>query len=816
MQNNRPLHIAVGASRYDTNWKNTEIYWDKLVERLKTPIRTAETISEFLEMKKSEQDRLKDVGGFVGGTLNGPRRKSDRLTGRDIVSLDMDNIETGKTTDVIKRVRGLGCASVIYSTRKHTEYAPRLRVLIPLDRTCTSDEYEPIARKLAEQIGIVMCDRTTFEPARLMYWPSCSSDSMYVFETTDAGFCSADSILKMYEDWHDVQTWPRVPGEDNDKKILVAKQEEPTKKRGIVGAFCRCYTVTEAMDEYLPGLYEKTAVDDRYTYTGGSTAGGAVIYNDDTFLYSHHATDPCSCKLVNAFDLVRIHKFGDQDDTAKPDTPTTRLPSFLAMTELAKNDKKVSGLLLQERHDLAEEAFGKVVDFPQNRTTKENGSAAVAITDAADDSWMNNLDMDKNGAVRKTSTNIILILENDPALKGKFATDEFAGKSVVLGSMPWNQTDEKRMWSDVDDAGLRCYLEAGYGISGREKIDDALITVSDRHKMNEVKDYLTETVWDGTPRLDTLLVDYLGANDTPYVRAVTRKTLCAAVARAMESGGVKFDYMTILTGPQGLGKSTLLAKLGGKWFSDSLTTFEGKEAAELIQGTWINEIGELAAFTKQETEIIKQFLSKQFDIYRAAYGRHTERHPRRCVFIGTSNNDEFLRDATGNRRFWPVDVGEMEPEKSVFDDLDDTEIQQIWAEAYIRYITGEKLFMDTKELQKEALEQQEKHRESSEKEGLIIEYLEKLIPENWYDLDLSARRMFLNGSLQGQNQKLMKRDKVCAYEIWEECFGMDKVRMQRRDSNEIISVMKRIKGWERNKDKRKYGSYGYQRGFQRM
>ena len=114
------------------------------------------------------------------------------------------------------------------------------------------------------------------------------------------------------------------------------------------------------------------------------------------------------------------------------------------------------------------------------------------------------------------------------------------------------------------------------------------------------------------------------------------------------------------------------------------------------------------------------------------------------------------------------------------------------------------------------MEQQEKHRESSEKEGLIVEYLEKPIPENWYDLDLSARRMFLNGSLQGQNQKLMKRGKVCAYEIWEECCGMDKVRVQRRDSNEIISVMKRIKGWARNRDKRRYGPYGAQRGFERI
>ena len=187
-------------------------------------------------------------------------------------------------------------------------------------------------------------------------------------------------------------------------------------------------------------------------------------------------------------------------------------------------------------------------------------------------------------------------------------------------------------------------------------MDSALLIISAQNKINDVKRYLERLVWDGVPRVETLLPDYLGAVDNAYTRAVMKKFLCAAVARAIE-GGVKFDYMPIATGPQGIGKSTFLAILGGEWFSDSLTTFSGKEAAELIQGTWINEIGELSAFSKQETQVIKQFLSKTHDIYRAAYGRRTEKYPRRCVFFGTSNDHEFLKDATGNRRFWPVEIG---------------------------------------------------------------------------------------------------------------------------------------------------------------
>lgn len=818
MENNRLLHIAVGASRYDTNWVNTDIYWDKLMERLKSPLRTPETIQQFMDLKRGDQDRLKDVGGFVGGTLNGPRRKANSVLGRDIVTLDLDNIETNKTMDVIRRVASLGCAYAVYSTRKHTEYAPRLRVLIPLDKTVTADEYEPIARKLAEQIGIAMCDRTTFEASRLMYWPSCSADSIYVCEYGDAGFCSADGILGLYEDWHDVATWPRVPGEDTMHVRLAAKQEDPHSKRGIVGAFCRTYTITQAMETFLPGLYTPTVNGDRYTYTGGSTTGGAVVYNDDTFLYSHHATDPCSCKLVNAFDLVRLHKYGDADDNAKQGTPVAKLPSFTAMSELARNDRRVAARLLEERRTAAKDVFGaensKIIEMPKKTDSVEDGNVvARPVQMPEDNSWANALEMDRNGNVKRTIGNTVLILQHDPAIAGKIATDEFAGKIILLGPVPWNPSEEKRDWADTDDAGLRYYLEVGYGITGKEKIEDALTIVSGENKINEVKDYLTGLIWDHVPRLDTLLIDYLGAEDTPYARAATRKTLCAAVARAI-NGGTKFDTMLILTGPQGLGKSTLLSKLGGKWFSDSLTTFEGKDAAELIQGTWINEIGELAAFSKQETEIIKQFLSKQHDIYRAAYGRRTERHPRRCIFIGTSNNDEFLRDTTGNRRFWPVDVGTGKITKSVFDELD-TEIGQIWAEAYVRFVFGEKLYLETQSLQKEALEQQEKHRETWEKEGLIQEFLDKPIPDNWDALDITARRMFLNGNAAGP-QKLVRRDKVCAYEIWEECFGMDRARMQRRDSVEINSIMKNMKGWTKNKSHRRYGSYGTQRGYERI
>jgi predicted P-loop ATPase len=770
--------------------------WSEFTEKLKTPIRGTETLEQYLALPKARQDELKDVGGFVGGTFTGDRRKPECAEGRDLLTLDLDNIPAGQADDVLRRVNGLGCAAVVYSTRKHAGYAPRFRVIVPTDRTATADEYEPAARKLASLIGIEFCDPTTFEVNRLMYWPSCCIDSQYMCEVYDNLFCSVDGLLGMYGDWRDISQWPQVPGTEAVERRRLAKQEDPTTKRGVIGAFCRTYSITQAMDQFIPGMYEETASSGRYTYTGGETTGGAIIYDGDLFLYSHHSHDPCCNQLVNAFDLVRLHMYGDRDNEAKEGTPVNKLPSFVAMSRLAMDDKAVADLIAKEKHEAAVAAFAE----PTERARQE------------DLSWIGHLAVDGNGNYQKTVNNIIIVLQNDPLLKGKIVTDEFAGRGLILGTLPWNKSEEKRQWIDPDDSGFFWYMETYYGITARDKLDDALAIVGGQNMINDVKRYLKSLKWDGVKRVDTLLSVYLGAEDTAYTRAVMRKSLCAAVARAIE-GGVKYDYMPIFTGPQGIGKSTFLAMLGKEWFSDSLTSFEGKEAAELIQGTWINEVGELTAMSKQETSAVKQFLSKREDIYRAAYGRRTERHPRRCVFFGTSNDREFLKDTTGNRRFWPVDVGVHPAIKSIWNDLPE-EVDQIWAEAYMYWALGEQLHL-TKDIEDMAYEQQESHRETSGKEGLISEYLAKPVPKNWDQMDIPARKMFLAGGGVG-DVELVPREKTCAVEIWVECFGGEPKYLKRADSTEINNILSGLKGWKRNKNVRRYGPYGTQKGFERV
>lgn len=800
MVHDRQIIISTAGSRRATKWPPSTLWWSELIERLRVPTRGVETLAAYLNMPKSKQDDLKDVGGFVAGTLQGNRRKAKAVTGRDVVTIDADNIPAGGTSDVLRRVDSLGCAYAIYSTRKHEEARPRLRILLPLSRACTADEYEPLARKLASLIGMELCDPTTFEASRLMYWPSCCADSQYVFTFGDKPLADVDGVLGMYRDWRNVLEWPQVPGADQAQQRLAAKQGDPLQKSGVVGAFCRSYDIYRAMDELIPGAYLPTDIPDRYTFAGGSTTGGAVVYDHGQFLFSHHATDPCSGKLVNAFDMVRLHRFGDQDDDAQPNTPTNRLPSYTAMCQFAVADGGVAALLNTERYETAVEAF-----------TGMQMPADAALEPA---NWMGLLKTSPiSGAPEKTVDNVLIILEHDPMLRGKVAFDEFANRGLALGALPWDSRAARRQWTDTDDAGLRHYIEKVYDITGKERLLDATALCAFKSRINDVQDYLSKLSWDNVRRLDTLLSDYLGAEDNLYTRAVARKSLAAAVARAM-APGTKYDYMPILTGPQGIGKSTLLRTLGRRWYSDSLSTFEGKEAREMVQGTWINEIGELNGMTRAEITTIKQFLSQQEDIYREPYGRRTNAYPRRCVFFGTTNDSEFLRDRTGNRRFWPIDVGLRPITKSVFRDLPE-ETDQIWAEAFVAWQLGEPLYLSG-EAERIAMEQQEEHRESNSKEGLIREFLDRQVPLDWEKRSISERRLYWSGSFSQGGVETRPRDRVCAAEVWCECLGGDIKYMKRLDSNEITGVLANIPGWERCHSTQRVGPYGIQKGFVRQ
>ena len=398
-------------------------------------------------------------------------------------------------------------------------------------------------------------------------------------------------------------------------------------------------------------------------------------------------------------------------------------------------------------------------------------------------------------------------------LKGRFALNEFAGRGEIFGQLPWSNDTKRRLWSDTDSSGMYWYMEKAYQITGRGNIDAALDIHAATHAFNEVQDFLKSLEWDGVPRLDTLFIDYLGAEDDAagYCRAVCRKSFTAAVARAMEPG-CKYDCMLILCGPQGIGKSTLLDRMSRGWFNDSIRTFEGKETAELLPGVWIVEVAELDAFRRTEVSRIKQFLSLRTDRYRAAYGRNMKEQPRSCVFFGTCNQMDFLQDTTGNRRFWPVDVGRQAHELNVWKDLRDDVIAQIWAEAKVRWQMGEQLYLSG-DLEEAAKEHQEEHRDSSPWEGMIHDFLNQKVPEDWLKWDLDRRRDYWSLPDHSKYQ-LTDRDRISAIEVWCELFMKQKSDLKAPDRKEINACITSMKGWKRA-DKPFYGGmpYAAQRGF---
>lgn len=790
------ISIATGKHKKETKWKNKTLLWSELLDKLSNTTRTQETAAEYNKMAKTDKDRIKDVGGFVGGNLKNGRRLAQNVANRSLLTLDIDYANG----DVWSSIEMLYDFSVcMYSTHTHTEENPRLRLVIPLSRNVLPDEYQAISRLIADDLGIDQFDDTTYEPSRLMYWPSTPCDGEYVFKVQDLKWLDPDEVLARYTfGWQDISYWPESSRARAKLNSALKKQEDPLTKKGIIGAFCRTYSITEAIAEFIPEIYVPGADETRYTYAEGSTTGGIVVY-DDKFTYSHHGTDPASNTLCNAFDLIRLQKFGDLDEAAKEDTPANRLPSFSKMSEFAASDKKVLVTLGQEKMQAAQEDFDIVVEDEEVSTE-----------------WLGKLEYTEQGKLRSTINNFSLIIENEPVLKNKIAYNEFSNRAVVVGKLPWRAEDNLSDWCDTDDSGLREFIEKYYNISSTAKCADALALCFERHRFHPIKEYLNSLVWDEQERVNTLFIDYLGAEDNNYVKTVARKILVAAVARVFNPG-CKFDNMPVLSGPQGIGKSTIIKRLGQQWYSDSLTTVNGKEAYEQLQGVWILEMGEMMATKKADIEATKHFLSKTEDIYRVAYGRRISRFPRQCVFIGTTNDREFLRDKTGNRRFWPIDVGINKRAKSVFDDLTEYEINQIWAEALVMYKNGEKLYL-TGEEEKEAQAQQDSHSEESAKAGLIEEYLDKLIPENWYDLSISERRNFIQDTEFGDSiEGTLIRDKTCVMEIWVELFNGDPKQLSPLLSREINEILKGLKGWEKSNSPLSFGKiYGKQRAYTRI
>lgn len=778
------LDISFGKHRADTNWKTEYLTWEEFVDRLRKVRRTAETMAQYDKMNNNARGKVKDGPAFVGGLVRTGRRKKENVDSRSMITLDVDRGDDDFLF-CAELVLG-GTAYAIYSTHSHRPEKPKYRLIVPADRNMSSDEYAAVSRKLAEQIGMSYFDKTTFDVHRLMYLPSCSKDADPVLEVYEGDPLSVDRLLDEYEDWRDVMAWPRHPEDKAPAQLAAKRAQDPREKFGTIGLFCRAFTIEVGIDTFLSEVYVKGSMPNRYTYTRGSSGNGLEIYPDQDLAFSHQDSDPVADgRTYNLFDLVRVHKFGHLDEHVKDHTPDAKKPSHLAMEHWAAQRPEVKKLALAERQaDFAEMAD----DFPDDEE------------DPDEEEWETKLELHhKTGQPLPTAGNIEIMLTHGP-WKNVLAYDAFGNTEVIRRPLPWRDPERPgrsyEPWLGADDKRLQHWFAKVYGINSAKTIQNAFTEVVHRNTFHPIKAYLESADWDGVPRAERLFIDYLGAADTHYTRQATRKMLLAAVARLYRPG-CKFDQMLVLVGPQGAGKSSLLAKLGREWFSDSLRTFENKEAGEHLQSGWIFEIGELSAMKKTEVEEVKAFLSKTEDRYRVAYDRQVSEFPRKCVFFGTTNTRDFLRDATGNRRFWPVEVFPDRAAKSHWNELTDDEVSQIWAEVLSWFKAGETLELDH-EARMEAERQQASHMETDPREGLIQE---------WLDTPLEDE--------MGRPTEDL-RDRVCAAQIWTECLGKKRGDLRTWEAKEIMDIMRNIPGWVERKGKAKLRGYGVQRVFERL
>lgn len=550
----RDLAIAYGNNRQAKKWVNKKTKYADLKERLKVTIRTTESAEEYAKMSKSARDAAKDHGGFVGGVLAGGRRKVDTVESRSMIALDGDRIDT----DFLDNYEtNAPYTSFLYTTHSHTPDNPRVRLIFPLTRDITAEEFVAVSRYLAQMLGIDYFDECSYQPNQLMYWPSSPQNGVFVFKEVEKAWLNPDDILSAHPEWTDPTRLPTSSRESKANQITQQKVQDPLTKEGTVGLFNRVFfPVTRALDTFLSDIYEATDNENRYHLIAASSMAGVEI-KDDKFVYSHHAKDPAYLKLCNAFDIVRIHKFGDLDEKA----------SFKEMCEFAMQQDEVKLQAANER--LAE---------------------AEADFTVTDDDWKKRLKYQPKTSMLENSVyNLNLILANDPDF-ANFAFNEMANRIQVTGPLPWERPEGNQFWRDADTAQLKSIIDIRYLPFSSRNHDVAFTKIADDRHFHPIRDYLNSLPqWDGIERVEDIFIKYLQADDTEYVRTVTRKTFAAAVARIYVPG-TKFDCVPVLDGDQGIGKSTIVAVFFEK---ENINTLDAK--GEVLMTI-------MAALAQQESE----------------------------------------------------------------------------------------------------------------------------------------------------------------------------------------------------------------------
>ncbi len=767
MRGDESFDLAVAPKRNSFHWRQESITWDELVGWLDEPA-----------LKK-------ECGNYFPGllretTIVHPKetvpcthlhRRKPGVVSRSMIALDVDHPEPG-FIDNLELTAEFAC--LVHTTHSSSPDDLRFRILVPTDRDMTPDEYYAASTALVRRYGESQFDSGTTEFSRYMFKPATQHLDWFQSWVFDAEPASVEALIAEYGEFEDDLSTKPMPSATKRKR-------DPFEMDGAVGAFNKAYDDLNLLIEEYELPYESSDAD-RWKLVGARSEAGMGEVAPGLF-YSHHVSDPAYGKTCTAFDLVRLHRFGDLDEAAPDPTPINRLPSHKEMLELAMIDARVVSQLAG-------------IDFAEDmEDVAVNSDWKLLIRRSA-----------ANGKMIDTISNWDLIMENEPVFQALYF-NEFSLSVEIDQDLPWRTIAKEGVtFNGNDRVRLGHHIEREFGIRmAKEFVTGLADAAASRRYINPVREYLDGLEWDGEPRMETCLP---GVTPTEYTRLVARKSLVAAVARIYEPG-CKWDHTLILFGPEGLGKTFWIDRMSRGWQAN-LGAIGDKDTLLTMQRSWIMVSDEGQSLRKAEADATKEFLTRREDVFRLPYDREAQPHPRHCVIWGTTNDEIFLRRQEGNRRFLIVHC----EERADFAKFQDGYVDQVWAEAVHYYRAGELLYLADDESAL-AASNRESFIEEDALAGVIEEFLEQKVPKKWDAMTPEARMTWMSNRddklVDEGSQVIMS---TCSAQIWVEALGKRFGDHKRTDLLEITKSLRRL-GWIPRKEKSRVGGYGTQVVFDR-
>lgn len=852
--NNNVLVWFEASSRDSKNWKRRQGTWKDfaITMRDKSSI-IPHDYSTYQRFSKPRRDTLKDKGGYLGAELLSARRLAANITDRYIITLDLDTShpEDGPelvTDEFVNTVKYMfPGAFMIHSTASHCEESPRLRLLLPLEEPLDAIKYEAVSRAIAYKICMAWFDKTTFQMSRLMYWPTTTQDTEQVYVAQGGRYFDAETMLNDFygaDNYTDVSLWPKHPLEEKALRLSGQTKQKPSESSDpMVKTFCEVYSISRAINKFLPTLYKPCAGagdagETRYSYVLGTTTNGVTVH-DDTFFYSFHSSDPAAGECLNSFDLVRMHKFVHNEGMQESS-------SMKAMREFVANDKECRKLLGRERAKQAENDFSNIQAIEQNEEPETDvntkvlelsmdGTLSGAESDAIIfglmtledvlaskdvkieapmkaqkaktqeeliDAVYEKLEVDKKGKPISDEFNIKIVWENDPRLKGMLAVNVVNGLKLVHIDAPWSNGYEigfeqgSKTWRRCTDGEkylIHNWFIDNYQIKGLRNIWDFASAMFEKRRVNLIAERLDALPeWDGVQRVETLYSDYLGTEDNETTRAMAKIMMCGAIERGYNPGA-KFDYTLVMSSREGTGKSSFVNSLSLGFNCDTIQDFKGKDAYEAVRGKWAVELAEGQAYSRSGRDAVKAFLTKTNDDFRQAYGMQEAKYPRTCVFYMTVNEDAPLSGYDDNRRFLTIRI-DPERQAELFTDKSkgisvtarmintlNENIEQIYAEAkYLRIEKKEPIYLDN-ETEKLMAIAREDFTQHDERDDILNSYLDGTGIDPFFDL--------------GDEGEETQKDSTCVMELAAYLYGTEKAKTTKDGKYYIKNFLNKHPEW---------------------